>query len=42
VRPVQVHLAVRKRTGNVDSCKAAIAFADPRDVKNSKAAIQFR
>ena len=42
VRPVQVHLAVYKRTGNVDSRKAAIAFAHPRDVGNSQAAIQIR
>jgi hypothetical protein len=42
VRPVQIHFAVCKPTGNVDSRKAAVAFADTRDVGNSKAAIQFR
>jgi len=42
VRAVQVHLAVRKRTGDVDSRKRAIAFTHARDVGNSEAAIQFR
>lgn len=39
---MQIHLTVRKRTGNVDSRKATIAFAHPRDIGNSEAAIQFR
>jgi len=44
VREGDKHLAgdVRMRTGNLDSCKATIAFAHPRDIRNSEAAIQFR
>jgi hypothetical protein len=33
-------MAPRTRAGNVDSRKATIAFAHPRDVGNSEAAIQ--
>ncbi len=42
MRSVHVHFAVRKRTGNVNSRKATIAFAHPRDIGNSEAAIQLR
>lgn len=42
MRPVQVYLAMRKRTVNLNSGEAAMASAYPRDVGNSEAAIQFR
>ena len=42
MRPVQVYLAMRKRSLNLNSRKAAIAFAYPRDLGNPEAAIEFR
>ena len=42
MRPVQVYLAMRKRSVNLNSRETAMAFAYPRDVRNSEAAIQFR
>jgi hypothetical protein len=39
---MHVHLAARKRTGDLDSHKMPIAFAHSRDAGNSEAAIQFR
>src|SRR6185437_14446480 len=42
MRPVQVYLAMRKRSVNLNPRETAMAFAYPRDVRNSEAAIQFR
>ena len=42
MRPVQIYLAMRKRSVNLNSRETAMAFAYPRDVRNSEAAIQFR
>jgi hypothetical protein len=42
MRPVQVNLAMRKWSVNLNSRKAAMAFAYLRDVRNSEVAIQFR
>jgi len=41
MRPVQVYLAMRKLSVNLNSREAAMAFGYPRDVGNSEAAIQF-
>jgi hypothetical protein len=42
MRPVQVYLAMRKWSVNLNSRKAAMALGYPRDVGNSEAVIQFR
>ena len=42
MRPVQVYLAMCKRSVNLNSREAAMAFGYPCDVRNSEAAIQFR